>query len=627
VTEPDAKDWETRLEAALRAERDWREKGREVVEIFRAERTADGAAGRGRFNMLYANTSILSPVMYQQPPRADVRRRTIPADSVADRAADVLQAALNVAVDAGDLDCELRRLVQDLLLPGRGVLRVRWAPVVRPVPLSDAAGLPVQDAEGRPVTEPRKVWESVEFDHVFWEDFVCEPVRRWKDVGWCAFRHYLTRTAVETGFGDGEAAARLLADEAWCRGAFVHRPAEHEDEKHGADAVEKRALVWECWDRETRTVSFVAMGPDGAVFLRRDGDRLKLKGFFPCAEPLTAVTTGNTMVPVPEYEIYRDLAAEIARLTERIDAIMQRMRVRGLFNGSIEELADALEGEDGKMIPVAAVEMEALASNIWMIPLDMLAQTAMALYGAREQSKQALYEVTGISDVLRGASVASETATAQRIKGNFGTLRIDDRRRALNACIRDTLRIAAEIVATCFSAETLAVMTSRTVDAEVESFLRNDVLLLCRVDIESDSTIAADEVAEQESSARLVQAAASILQTFGPLVQSGMAPPRLVGEVLKLALRPFKGARDLMGLLDQLSEAAAAGLPAPAQPPVDEEAAVRLQARREALAMERERHALAMAEGRQDMDIERRRLALDTARAIASATARKGERP
>ncbi|UHD44873.1 hypothetical protein LUX29_17865 [Aureimonas altamirensis] len=117
------------------------------------------------------------------------------------------------------------------------------------------------------------------------------------------------------------------------------------------------------------------------------------------------------------------------------------------------------------------------------------------------------------------------------------------------------------------------------------------------------------------------------MQTFGPLVQSGMAPPRLVGEVLKLALRPFKGARDLMGLLDQVSETAAAGLPTPAQPPADEEAAVRLQARREALAMERERHALAMAEGRQDMDIERRRLALDTARAIASATARKGERP
>ena len=52
-----------------------------------------------------------------------------------------------------------------------------------------------------------------------------------------------------------------------------------------------------------------------------------------------------------------------------------------------------------------------------------------------------------------------------------------------------------------------------------------------------------------------------------------------------------------------------------------------LQARREALAMERERHALAMEEGRQEMDIKRRRLALDTARAIASATARKGERP
>ena len=63
MTEPDAKDWETRLEAALRAERDWREKGREVVEIFRAERTADGAAGRGRFNMPVSYTHLTLPTI------------------------------------------------------------------------------------------------------------------------------------------------------------------------------------------------------------------------------------------------------------------------------------------------------------------------------------------------------------------------------------------------------------------------------------------------------------------------------------------------------------------------------------------------------------------------------------
>ena len=46
------------------------------------------------------------------------------------------------------------------------------------------------------------------------------------------------------------------------------------------------------------------------------------------------------------------------------------------------------------------------------------------LYQQREQSKQAIYEITGISDIVRGASHSSETATAQQIKTEWGSLRI-----------------------------------------------------------------------------------------------------------------------------------------------------------------------------------------------------------
>ena len=35
---------------------------------------------------------------------------------------------------------------------------------------------------------------------------------------------------------------------------------------------------------------------------------------------------------------------------------------------------------------------------------------------ARQECKQVIYEVTGLSDIIRGASNAQETATAQTIK-------------------------------------------------------------------------------------------------------------------------------------------------------------------------------------------------------------------
>ncbi|KAA0971084.1 hypothetical protein FPY71_11605 [Aureimonas fodinaquatilis] len=618
-----ATDWSGRIEEARRVERDWRTKGREVIDIYRAEKTADGGSGRGRFNMLYANTSILAPAMYQQPPRADVRRRFSRANPVADRAAAILQAALNASFETGGLDSEVKRMVQDVLLPGRAVLRVRWVPVVQELLSTGPDGVPLK--------EVRKVWETLEYDHVFWEDFICEPARRWKEVNWCAFRHYLTRQQMREEFGDSEDIARLLDDGEWSRAAFVHSPSDTEQLSNTCKSAEPRAIVWECWDKTGRVIDWIVPGISSQL-LRRDEDVLQLQGFFPCAEPLTSVSTSNTMVPVPEYEIYRDLAAEVARLTERIDAIMKRMRIRGLFNGSIEELADALDGEDGKMVAVASVEMEALASNIWLIPLDMLAQTAMALYGAREQSKQALYEVTGISDVLRGASVAGETATAQRIKGNFGTLRIDDRRRALNGTIQQVNRIAAEIMASKFSAQTLSMMSGYELTQDVEAFLRNEAMLMCHVDVETDSTIAADEFGEQETATRLVQAVGGILQTFAPLVQAGFAPPEFVAETMKMLLRPFKGSRDLIDILNQAIEQQQLQQPAQdqPQPPSQEQemagqqarmqaakAQIDLQARQQDMQLRQEKHAVDMARAQQDMALQREKMLLQTARSSA----------
>lgn len=567
--------WSTRIDEALNAEKDWREKGREVVKIYRAEATASGAAGRGRFNMLFANVSILAPAMYQQPPQADVRRRFSKADPIADEASAVLQGALNASFEVGKIDTEAKRMVQDVLLPGRATIRVRWVPVMQEQPVMGPDGLPIIGEDGQPVIQQVKAWEALEFEHVFWQDFVTEPARRWKDCTWIAFRHYLTKQEMQAEFGDDPEIAKSLKDDTWVRGAFVHSPAENgkgtTEGKHQA-ATEPRAVVWECWDKTRRSIEWIVPGQI-PMRLRRDDDYLDLEGFYPCPEPLLSIGTNDNMVPVPEYEIYKDNAVEVARLTERIDAITERMKVVGLFNGSIEELADVLNSADGTMTGVSGVDMaSAMSQNVWMLPLDMLAATAVALFNAREQAKQTVYEVTGISDVLRGASNAGETATAQRIKGNFGTLRIDDRRRGLASTLRELVTIAAEIMASKFSTTTLSLMTGREIAPEVEAFLREEARLMCHVDIETDSTIAADEVAEQEAAGKLIQAIAGVLQTFGPLVQSGVAPPALVIEMLKMILKPFKGSRDVLDIIGQIAQQAEGqqGQPGGQEPPPEQ---------------------------------------------------------
>jgi len=155
----------------------------------------------------------------------------------------------------------------------------------------------------------------------------------------------------------------------------------------------------------------------------------------------------------------------------------------------------------------------------------MLIKTLQVLYEARDKSKQVLYEITGISDIMRGEGAASETATAQRIKGQFGTLRLQERQRDVAEFCRDIIRIMAELIADHYSPVTLAAVTgmadkgiiAQMSDAilggydpnkdprmqdeqqflQAVKMLKDDRLRSFRLDIETDSTIEIDAQADR----------------------------------------------------------------------------------------------------------------------------------
>jgi hypothetical protein len=82
--------------------------------------------------------------------------------------------------------------------------------------------------------------------------------------------------------------------------------------------------------------------------------------------------------------------------------------------------------------------------HIWMLPIERLIVVAQELYKAREAIKQVIYELTGISDIIRGSSVASETATAQDLKAKWGTVRLRRMQKIVADYARDLFRMTVD---------------------------------------------------------------------------------------------------------------------------------------------------------------------------------------
>jgi len=518
-----------------------------------------------------------------------------PPQDVIETAASVMEKALEVVVEDEHSSEAVKMAVKDVLLPGRGVCRVRWKPIMedKPVTAGDGATpLPEGGVPGAPPpTEPVKVWESVGDEYVYWEDLLVDPVRQAADTEWVAFRHLFTEKQLEAEF-EGSPQYELMrekgrlgdlykwTEESAAKSAVGGGSPMKSAEKLG-DHI-KKAMVWEIWSRRTREIIWFIRETTGVV-LRVDPDSLSLEGFFPIPVPMLAIRTSDTRIPRAFFDLYARLAADLDETSERISMLTKQIKVRGGYNSASREIAGILRADDGKMIPVDGVDMltGGLQSHIWLVPIDVWMQALDKLYLAREQQKQAIYEIMGISDIMRGATKASETATAQRIKGSMGVNRLDDAKTQTDNFVRDLLRLKAEVIGQNFSPETLEAMTGEAVTPEVMDILRSDFGRMCSIDIESDSTVAVDEQAEQQAMAMVMQSVQAVMQGAVAMLQTGLLPPPMIMqlslEMLKMFLHPVRYSRGVVELIDEFQDQLSAqigmmammppGAPQPGAPP------------------------------------------------------------
>lgn len=570
--------WLEELGQADKSERDWREQSRKIVNLYRDDEKETSGGRRNnsrRYNVLWANTETLKPQLYSQTPEPVVQRRFHDIgnqDPVGKTIAQTLERGLEFAIDAYDFDGTMAHVILDHLLTGRGVARIRYIPTFQTgepprvsvqqeagpegeqMFMADFGGGPSeigpesvrQDetglyTQGQP--EEEVVYEEVRCEYVNWEDFRLSPARTWDEVRWVAFRHRMTKEQLIAEFGR-EKANNVPLD--------FNPQGEDSNKGEGQDSDEhhvvKRATVWEIWDKDNRELKFISEAKkDGPIEVRPDP--LNLGNFFPIPRPLYSVPTNNTMVPVPEYTLYQDQAIELDRVTTRIDRLIEALKARGLYAGEHSEaIARLMNADENELIPVedfASIQGGTLADKIAWLPIEQVAKTILELRRHREELLSVIFQVTGISDIMRGDTDPRETRGAQQLKGQFGVMRMQPRQRMVQHFIREILEMKAEIMAEMFSPETLQIMTGTQQADPVLEVLRDERLRGFRIDIETDSTIAADEQADKRRMAEFFEALAGFTQQAVPAIQTGMLNPQAAQELIKFALKRFRVSRSV----------------------------------------------------------------------------------
>jgi hypothetical protein len=449
--------WHTQLDCAAKREEKWRKSGDEIQCRFMDDR--DHYEGGGQFekriNILWANTEVQKGALFNSLGKPDVRRSfPLPGkrNKIARTAALVMERALVACANRYDPDVQIEGAVEDNLLPGRGICWLNYEPTIGTDPETGQSVI---------------TYQNVKFDHVEWKSFRHGNGASWDDVSWVAREHLFTKTDLKKRWGES-LGNRIDA-------IPVNQVVDEENINAEAkkDGSFKRARVWEIWYRPENIRVYVADGfPEE---LEREEDPYKLEGFFPCPRPLYAVKTTSSLTPRPEFLQYKDQADELDRVNTRIWKLLEKLKYAGVYDGSAED-ADALKSignlQDGEFLPYknfsALKEGGGLAAAFQSRDLAPIAAAIQVLAQRAIELLQAIYEITGISDIMRGSSDSNETLGAQKLKANFGSGRLQRKQKDVQRFVKSLYRMKAEIIAEHFEREQLEMMTGIQLPLEVE---------------------------------------------------------------------------------------------------------------------------------------------------------------
>lgn len=571
-----SKPWLDALRDAEKAFETYQERCDNIDKLY-ADLNGFAALNKDReLKVFWANLEVLRPSIYQRPPQPVVMPRHSDTGEVPRKAAEMLERALEFDVEADDLHETLKQVRDDLALKSRGVV---WV-------LDNGSAI-----------------------HVCRNDFRHEPARKWREAGWVARCAYIDKQDGVKRFGTKFAKAQ------------AQEMGKDRDDDYQSTA--KKVPVWEVWSKVENKVVWVTEGVE--TVLDESPPLIEVKGFFPCPKPAMGTIQPDTLLPVPDVMYYRDQLDEINTLTRRIHSLSESIRMKGFYSAGTSEVGEAIEtamkqtDDKAIMVPVsnfAALGGATLKDSIIWLPVAEVATVIEQLVALRRQLIEDVYEITGLSDIMRGVSDAQETLGAQNLKAQFGSIRVREKQNELVRVAMEVLRIKAEIFAEAIPVNELAAMASMQLptDAQIQQQVQQIMQQAQRaaqqaqerqippeavrqaqqqvqaqvqqlqqsvtvekigrlladqrvrpftLEVETDSTIAPNEEAEKKNRIEMLTAMGGFMGQALPLIEAKPEAAELVGEMLRFGAGAFRSNREMGQVIDDFVDKMKGGAAAP----------------------------------------------------------------
>lgn len=448
--------WTKELENANKHEKNWRAEAQKYLNIYRDQHENNANTDTSeskRYNIFWSNTQTLRPLIFSKLPKSNITQRYLDKDEISRIASEMMERAINYFLEMNQAEKIFSKVRDDFLICGRGLAKIEFNPAEEleiDTEVKDEDGT-TKIAKTKEIDEETK---KIRLEYIDWRNFRMSTENEWKDIRWIAFRQLKTRDALIAEFGKkGEKVSLNYSSSSSNKNA---------DKQSDKNRLFSLGEVWYIWDKSSGRILCLSTGTDGVLLMNEDDD-YNLQGFFPCPKPLGSDSDPSCLIPIPLYRMYKSQAEELNAVDIRIKNLIEQCKACGIYTSIAEQqdLQSLFTGEDGEMTP-----MKSTAPNMKVQDLVMFKPLEAIILAIRELNEQKINiinnirDITGLSDIVRGITAPSETATAQEIKGNFAISRIQPIQKEFEIYVRDLIRLMAEMIVEKYSINELAKITN-----------------------------------------------------------------------------------------------------------------------------------------------------------------------
>lgn len=533
-----------------------------------------------KFPLWYSTMKVRQPILYSSTPSAFAALSGDIDDKIRSTQARIIDVLCQKHVKLSPFDRVMQASRDDLLQANIGVSRILLQAKtstraerieVEQVEAEDGS-LVFVDKDGEPL-DPELVQESGE--GYFIEGESTEEIEQetatikavcWSDFGWdyeskdfnewdyCFFRSKLSTSKVRQMLKEvtGEE-----YDEDKLKDSL---PPCKEGEYHKASA--KHDVV-ELWHRPSMKRYIFSKG--AAKYVAVDDDPYELPGFFPLPMPLFDNLSTDCMIPTTEHSQVASILQNIDEIFQRIASATRLARARGLYDSAIPEMSKVIKAaSEGDYIAIdnLATKLKDGQIMIQYVDISPILGSLSNLYQALAQELQRYDELTNLSDIARGKTDASETATAQGIKSQFVLNRYKQSQADVQRFARDNIRLSIELAIAQYSDERIYDLVYQELDKDdrsrfYEALKRLRTAIDCvSVEIETNSTIAVDENQEKASAIEFANTLGQYLQTLTQIVTQAPFLTEISVKAIKKVVRSFRVGRQFEDEMDRAVDGA-----------------------------------------------------------------------